>query len=67
MSQWKSDQWKYIRIVGHRLQHSIVEFDGARDEQGVVRGLSRHGGFRGIRGGIWDGAIEGFIFGVVRG
>lgn len=32
------------RVVGHRLKDGIVEFDGSWDQEGVVRGLSRHGG-----------------------
>ena len=52
--------------MGHGLQHGIVELDGARDEQSIVRGLGRHfgGGRSGSRG---RGAIDGFIFEVVRG
>jgi len=53
--------------VGHRLEDGIVEFDGARDEQGVVRGLGRHGGLGlGLfRGGRKNREIDGFIFDVV--
>lgn len=32
------------RVVGHGLKDGIVEFDGSWDQEGVVRGLSRHGG-----------------------
>ena len=54
------------RIVGHRLKDGIIELDGSWDQEGVVRGLSRHSGsWFGGRG--WrDGAINGFIFDVVR-
>lgn len=52
--------------MGHGLEDGIIEFDGARDEQGVVRGLGRHGGLRLFGGGRRNRAIDGFIFDVVR-
>lgn len=52
--------------MGHRLKDSIIELDGSWDQEGVVRGLSRHSG-RWFGGrGRRDGAINGFIFDVVR-
>lgn len=53
------------RIVGHRLKDGIVEFDGSRDQEGVVRGLSRHSGSWFGGRGRRDGAFNGFIFDVV--
>lgn len=53
------------RIVGHGLQDSIIKLNGARDEQGVVRGLGRHDGRLGRRSR--NGPVNGFIFEVVGG
>lgn len=52
--------------MGHRLQDSIVKFDGARDEQGVVRGLGRHGRLELFGGGRRNREVDRFIFDVVR-
>lgn len=54
------------RIVGHRLEDGIIELDGSWDQEGVVRGLSRHSGSWFGGRGRRDGAINGFIFDVVR-
>lgn len=49
--------------MGHGLQHGIVELNRARDEQGVVRRLGRHGG-------LWSRcrkkrSVERFILDIV--
>ena len=36
----------YSRIVAHRLEDRIIEFDGAGDQQSRVRRLRRHCGSR---------------------
>jgi hypothetical protein len=51
--------------VGHGLEHRIVELDGSWDQEGVVRGLSRHLGSRFGERGRRNGAVDGFIFDVV--
>ena len=52
--------------MGHGLENGIVELDGSWDQEGVVRGLSRHlGSWFGERSRR-NGAIDGFIFDVVR-
>ena len=54
------------RVVGHRLENGIVELDGSWDQEGVVRGLDRHIGSWFGKRGRRNGAIDGFIFDVVR-
>jgi hypothetical protein len=51
--------------VRHGLEHGIVELDGTRDQEGVVRGLSGHLGCRFGEKGRRNGAVDGFIFDVV--
>jgi hypothetical protein len=52
--------------MGHGLEDGIVELDGSWDQEGVVRGLRRHVGRWFGERGRGNGAINGFIFDVVR-
>lgn len=52
--------------MGHGLENGIVELDRSWDQESVVRGLSRHVGSWFRERGRRNGAIDGFIFDVVR-
>lgn len=45
MVKWEGRFPLYSRIVGHRLEHGIIELNGTRDQEGRVRSLGRHVGW----------------------